>query len=191
MGCISLTLVVSQGTVLTPTMDHTLSIQPAPMMGPLTQQLSHLTLSSTGTVSHNPSSHSHQKVILSYVKISPGSFLYFQYIPANTAMQGTYIPQYTQVPPVGVSVEVRQQTGIICSLFIVFRMFLTQYLDSAGKWNATGTGHYRSIHRTFSVFLPAQQIREVGRFDLCIMPSPNTNIVVSTCHFTITESFIQ
>uniref|UniRef100_A0A4W4HQ33 RRM domain-containing protein n=1 Tax=Electrophorus electricus TaxID=8005 RepID=A0A4W4HQ33_ELEEL len=30
------------GTVLTPTMDHTLSIQPAAMMGPLTQQLSHL-----------------------------------------------------------------------------------------------------------------------------------------------------
>ncbi|KAL6483430.1 hypothetical protein MHYP_G00083020 [Metynnis hypsauchen] len=64
------------GTVLTPTMDHTLSIQPAAMMGPLTQQLSHLSLGSTGT-----------------------------YIPANTAMQGTYIPQYTQVPPASVSVE--------------------------------------------------------------------------------------
>ncbi|KAK3547326.1 hypothetical protein QTP86_018859 [Hemibagrus guttatus] len=38
------------GTLLTPTMDHTLSIQPAAMM-PLTQQLSHLSLGSTGTVS--------------------------------------------------------------------------------------------------------------------------------------------
>lgn len=25
--------------------------------------------------------------------------VYFQYIPANTAMQGTYIPQFTPVPP--------------------------------------------------------------------------------------------
>uniref|UniRef100_A0A8C4EQM9 RNA binding motif, single stranded interacting protein 2a n=1 Tax=Dicentrarchus labrax TaxID=13489 RepID=A0A8C4EQM9_DICLA len=58
------------GTVLTPTMDHAMSIQPTSMMGPLAQQLSHLSLGSTGT-----------------------------YIPANTTMQGTYIPQYTPVPP--------------------------------------------------------------------------------------------
>uniref|UniRef100_A0A665XA98 RNA-binding motif, single-stranded-interacting protein 2-like n=1 Tax=Echeneis naucrates TaxID=173247 RepID=A0A665XA98_ECHNA len=64
------------GTVLTPTMDHAMSIQPASMMGPLTQQLSHLSLGSTGT-----------------------------YIPANTTMQGTYIPQYTPVPPSSVPVE--------------------------------------------------------------------------------------
>ncbi|XP_034167554.1 RNA-binding motif, single-stranded-interacting protein 2b isoform X3 [Pangasianodon hypophthalmus] len=52
-------------------------MQPTPAaMMPLTQQLSHLSLGSTGT-----------------------------YIPANTAMQGTYIPQYTQVPPASVSVE--------------------------------------------------------------------------------------
>uniref|UniRef100_H3DAP7 RNA binding motif single stranded interacting protein 2 n=1 Tax=Tetraodon nigroviridis TaxID=99883 RepID=H3DAP7_TETNG len=66
-----------QGTVLTPTMDHAMSIQPTSMMGPLTQQLSHLSLGSTGT-----------------------------YIPANTAMQGTYIPQFTPVPPSSVP-EVR------------------------------------------------------------------------------------
>uniref|UniRef100_A0A3P9MF51 RNA-binding motif, single-stranded-interacting protein 2 n=1 Tax=Oryzias latipes TaxID=8090 RepID=A0A3P9MF51_ORYLA len=64
------------GTVLTPTMDHGMSIQPTSMMGPLTQQLSHLSLGSTGT-----------------------------YIPANTTMQGTYIPQYTPVPPSSVQVE--------------------------------------------------------------------------------------
>uniref|UniRef100_A0A8C6PVR7 RNA binding motif, single stranded interacting protein 2a n=1 Tax=Nothobranchius furzeri TaxID=105023 RepID=A0A8C6PVR7_NOTFU len=58
------------GTVLTPTMDHAMSIQPTSMMGPLAQQLSHLSLGSTGT-----------------------------YIPANATMQGTYIPQYTPVPP--------------------------------------------------------------------------------------------
>uniref|UniRef100_A0A3Q2WF92 RNA binding motif, single stranded interacting protein 2b n=1 Tax=Haplochromis burtoni TaxID=8153 RepID=A0A3Q2WF92_HAPBU len=64
------------GAVLTPGMDHTMSIQPASMMGPLTQQLSHLSMGSSGT-----------------------------YMPANTSMQGTYIPQYTQVPATNISVE--------------------------------------------------------------------------------------
>uniref|UniRef100_A0A673K2M6 RNA-binding motif, single-stranded-interacting protein 2-like n=1 Tax=Sinocyclocheilus rhinocerous TaxID=307959 RepID=A0A673K2M6_9TELE len=64
------------GTVLTPTVDHTMTIQPTAIIGPLTQQLSHLTLGSTGT-----------------------------YMPANTAMQGTYIPQYAQVPPSSVTAE--------------------------------------------------------------------------------------
>ncbi|XP_027019218.1 RNA-binding motif, single-stranded-interacting protein 2 isoform X4 [Tachysurus fulvidraco] len=64
------------GTVLTPAMDHTMSIQPTSLMSPLTQQLSHLSLGSAGT-----------------------------YMPANTSMQGTYIPQYTPVPPSSVSVE--------------------------------------------------------------------------------------
>uniref|UniRef100_A0A3P9AEP6 RRM domain-containing protein n=1 Tax=Esox lucius TaxID=8010 RepID=A0A3P9AEP6_ESOLU len=66
------------GAVLTPTMDHAMSIQPTSMMGPMTQQLSHLSLGSTGT-----------------------------YIPANTTIQGTYIPQYQPVPPSSLPVEVR------------------------------------------------------------------------------------
>uniref|UniRef100_A0AAQ5YQM5 RNA binding motif, single stranded interacting protein 2b n=1 Tax=Amphiprion ocellaris TaxID=80972 RepID=A0AAQ5YQM5_AMPOC len=65
------------GAVLTPGMDHTMSIQPTSMMGPLTQQLSHLSMGSSGT-----------------------------YMPANTSMQGTYMPQYTQVPATNISVEV-------------------------------------------------------------------------------------
>uniref|UniRef100_A0A7N8WRZ5 RNA binding motif, single stranded interacting protein 2b n=1 Tax=Mastacembelus armatus TaxID=205130 RepID=A0A7N8WRZ5_9TELE len=65
------------GAVLTPGMDHTMSIQPTSMIGPLTQQLGHLSMGSSGT-----------------------------YIPANTSMQGTYIPQYTQVPATNISVEV-------------------------------------------------------------------------------------
>ncbi|XP_070963404.1 RNA-binding motif, single-stranded-interacting protein 2-like [Oncorhynchus clarkii lewisi] len=69
-------LMQPSGQVLTPGMDHTMSIQPTPMMGPLTQQLSHLSMGSSGT-----------------------------YMPANTSMQGTYIPQYTQVPQTTVSVE--------------------------------------------------------------------------------------
>ncbi|KAM6978095.1 RNA-binding motif, single-stranded-interacting protein 2b [Aplochiton taeniatus] len=64
------------GTVLTPGMDHTMSIQPTSMMGHLTQQLSHLSMGSSGT-----------------------------YMPANTSMPGTYIPQYTQVPPANLSVD--------------------------------------------------------------------------------------
>lgn len=46
------TLCFSQGAVLTPGMDHTMSIQPTSMMGPLTQQLSHLSMGSSGTVSN-------------------------------------------------------------------------------------------------------------------------------------------
>ncbi|XP_078537796.1 RNA-binding motif, single-stranded-interacting protein 1 isoform X3 [Lissotriton helveticus] len=64
------------GAVLTPSMDHTMSLQPASMMSPLAQQMSHLSLGSTGT-----------------------------YMPATTAMQGAYIPQYTHVQTAAVSVE--------------------------------------------------------------------------------------
>uniref|UniRef100_A0A8C5G0Z2 RNA-binding motif, single-stranded-interacting protein 2-like n=1 Tax=Gouania willdenowi TaxID=441366 RepID=A0A8C5G0Z2_GOUWI len=64
------------GAVLTAGMDHSMSIQPTSMMGPLAQHLSHLSMSSSGT-----------------------------YVPANTSMQGTYIPQYTQVPATNMSVE--------------------------------------------------------------------------------------
>uniref|UniRef100_A0A4W5PI50 RNA binding motif, single stranded interacting protein 2b n=1 Tax=Hucho hucho TaxID=62062 RepID=A0A4W5PI50_9TELE len=46
-------LMQPSGQVLTPGMDHTMSIQPTPMMGPLTQQLSHLSMGSSGTVSPN------------------------------------------------------------------------------------------------------------------------------------------
>uniref|UniRef100_A0A8C2CXL7 RNA binding motif, single stranded interacting protein 2a n=1 Tax=Cyprinus carpio TaxID=7962 RepID=A0A8C2CXL7_CYPCA len=63
------------GAVLTPAMDHQMSIQPTSMIGPMTQQLSHLSLGSTGT-----------------------------YI-SNAAMQGTYIPQCTPVPPSSVTLE--------------------------------------------------------------------------------------
>uniref|UniRef100_A0A3P8SML6 RNA binding motif single stranded interacting protein 3 n=1 Tax=Amphiprion percula TaxID=161767 RepID=A0A3P8SML6_AMPPE len=62
-----------QGAVITPAMDHTMSMQPASMMGPLTQQMNHLSLGTTGT--------------------------------AAAPMQGTYIPQYTPVPPTAVPVE--------------------------------------------------------------------------------------
>uniref|UniRef100_A0A671K675 RNA-binding motif, single-stranded-interacting protein 2-like n=1 Tax=Sinocyclocheilus anshuiensis TaxID=1608454 RepID=A0A671K675_9TELE len=72
----------SQGAVLTPAMDLPMSIQPTSMIGPLTQQLSHLSLGSAGT-----------------------------YIP-NAAMQGTYIPQYTPVPPSSVTLEVCLHTPL-------------------------------------------------------------------------------
>uniref|UniRef100_A0A8C9XYV4 RNA binding motif single stranded interacting protein 3 n=1 Tax=Sander lucioperca TaxID=283035 RepID=A0A8C9XYV4_SANLU len=44
------------GAVITPAMDHTMSMQPASMMGPLAQQMNHLSLGTTGSVStlHNP-----------------------------------------------------------------------------------------------------------------------------------------
>ncbi|XP_046922990.1 RNA-binding motif, single-stranded-interacting protein 2 isoform X1 [Panthera onca] len=69
-------LMQPSGSVLTPGMDHPISLQPASMMGPITQQLGHLSLSSTGT-----------------------------YMPTAAAMQGAYISQYTPVPPSSVSAE--------------------------------------------------------------------------------------
>ncbi|XP_075868007.1 RNA-binding motif, single-stranded-interacting protein 3 isoform X6 [Nelusetta ayraudi] len=37
------------GAVITPSMDHTMSMQPASMMGPITQQMNHLSLGTTGS----------------------------------------------------------------------------------------------------------------------------------------------
>ncbi|XP_052327851.1 RNA-binding motif, single-stranded-interacting protein 3-like isoform X1 [Oncorhynchus keta] len=42
------------GAVITPAMDHTMSMQPANMMGPLSQQMNHLSLGTTGSVSTVP-----------------------------------------------------------------------------------------------------------------------------------------
>ncbi|KAI4904042.1 hypothetical protein NFI96_033863 [Prochilodus magdalenae] len=69
----------TEGAVITPAMDHTISMQPANMMGPLTQQMNHLSLGTTGT--------------------------YMTAAAAAAPMQGTYIPQYTAVPASAVSVE--------------------------------------------------------------------------------------
>lgn len=46
---------VFQGAVLASGMDHSMSIHPTSMMGPLTQQLNHLSIGSSGTVSRTPS----------------------------------------------------------------------------------------------------------------------------------------
>lgn len=67
------------GAVITPSMDHTMSMQPASMMGPITQQMNHLSLGTTGS--------------------------YMTAAAAAAPMQGTYIPQYTPVPPAAVPVE--------------------------------------------------------------------------------------
>nr|XP_035970330.1 RNA-binding motif, single-stranded-interacting protein 2-like [Halichoerus grypus] len=69
-------LMQPSGSVLPPGMDHPISLQPASMMGPLTQQLGHLSLSSTGT-----------------------------YVPAAAPVPGAYIARYTPVPSAGVAAE--------------------------------------------------------------------------------------
>uniref|UniRef100_A0A3B4XWH3 RNA binding motif single stranded interacting protein 1 n=1 Tax=Seriola lalandi dorsalis TaxID=1841481 RepID=A0A3B4XWH3_SERLL len=66
-----------QGTVISPSMDPSLSLQPTSMMAPLSQQMSHLSLGSAGT-----------------------------FMAANTAMQGAYIPQYAHMQTTTVPVEV-------------------------------------------------------------------------------------
>uniref|UniRef100_A0A673CPY9 RRM domain-containing protein n=1 Tax=Sphaeramia orbicularis TaxID=375764 RepID=A0A673CPY9_9TELE len=68
------------GAVITPAaaIEPSLSLHPSSVMAPLTQQMNHLSLGSTGT-----------------------------YMPAAAAapMQGTYIPQYTAVPASAITVE--------------------------------------------------------------------------------------
>uniref|UniRef100_I3KUH2 RNA binding motif single stranded interacting protein 3 n=1 Tax=Oreochromis niloticus TaxID=8128 RepID=I3KUH2_ORENI len=78
------------GAVITPAMDHTMSMQPANMMGPLTQQMNHLSLGTTGS--------SQQLIMLLAAE-------YMTAAAAAAPMQGTYIPQYTPVPPTAVPVE--------------------------------------------------------------------------------------
>uniref|UniRef100_A0A672SHV8 RNA binding motif single stranded interacting protein 1 n=1 Tax=Sinocyclocheilus grahami TaxID=75366 RepID=A0A672SHV8_SINGR len=65
------------GAVISPSIDHSMSLQPASMLGPLTQQMNHLSLGSAGT-----------------------------FMPANPALQGPYIPPYTHMQTTAVSVEV-------------------------------------------------------------------------------------
>uniref|UniRef100_A0A8P4JYB0 RNA binding motif single stranded interacting protein 1 n=1 Tax=Dicentrarchus labrax TaxID=13489 RepID=A0A8P4JYB0_DICLA len=65
-----------QGTVISPSMDPSMSLQPTSMMAPLTQQMGHLSLGSAGT-----------------------------FMAANTAMQGAYIPQYAHMQTSTVPVE--------------------------------------------------------------------------------------
>ncbi|XP_068560025.1 RNA-binding motif, single-stranded-interacting protein 1 [Cebidichthys violaceus] len=64
------------GTVISPSMDPSMSLQPTSMMAPLAQQMSHLSLGSAGT-----------------------------FMAANTAMQGAYIPQYAHMQTSNVPVE--------------------------------------------------------------------------------------
>ncbi|TWW79504.1 RNA-binding motif, single-stranded-interacting protein 3 [Takifugu flavidus] len=69
-----------QGAVITPAaaIEPSLSLHPSTVMAPLTQQMNHLSLGTTGT-----------------------------YMPTAAAapMQGTYIPQYTAVPASAITVE--------------------------------------------------------------------------------------
>ncbi|XP_056458794.1 RNA-binding motif, single-stranded-interacting protein 3-like [Gadus chalcogrammus] len=71
-----------QGAVIAPSaaLDSSLSLQPSSLMAPLTQQMSHLSMGTSGT---------------------------YMTAAAAAPMQGTYIPQYTAVPATAISVEVR------------------------------------------------------------------------------------
>ncbi|XP_071025555.1 RNA-binding motif, single-stranded-interacting protein 3-like isoform X3 [Oncorhynchus clarkii lewisi] len=67
-----------QGAVITPAMDLSMPMQPSSMMGPITQQINHMSLGNTGT----------------------------QYLSAAAApMQGAYIPQYPAVPASALTVD--------------------------------------------------------------------------------------
>ncbi|KAF1382499.1 hypothetical protein PFLUV_G00144420 [Perca fluviatilis] len=64
------------GTVISPSMDPSMSLQPTSMMAPLAQQMSHLSMGNAGT-----------------------------FMAANASMQGAYIPQYAHMQTSNVPVE--------------------------------------------------------------------------------------
>uniref|UniRef100_A0A671N642 RNA-binding motif, single-stranded-interacting protein 1-like n=1 Tax=Sinocyclocheilus anshuiensis TaxID=1608454 RepID=A0A671N642_9TELE len=64
------------GAVLSPSMEHPMSLQPSAMLAPLSQQMGHLSLGGTAT-----------------------------FIPANTGMSGAYIPQYAHIQPSAIPPE--------------------------------------------------------------------------------------
>uniref|UniRef100_A0A8C4NU00 RNA binding motif single stranded interacting protein 3 n=1 Tax=Dicentrarchus labrax TaxID=13489 RepID=A0A8C4NU00_DICLA len=81
-----------QGAVITPAtaIEPSLSLHPSSVMAPLTQQMNHLSLGTTGTVS-----------VSFYLVLS---ILLWMHVSA-APMQGTYIPQYTAVPASAITVE--------------------------------------------------------------------------------------
>ncbi|XP_063068091.1 RNA-binding motif, single-stranded-interacting protein 1 isoform X2 [Engraulis encrasicolus] len=64
------------GGVLSPSMEHPMTLQPSSIMAPLTQQMGHLSLGNTAA-----------------------------FIPANASMQGAYIPQYAHIHASAMPVE--------------------------------------------------------------------------------------
>ncbi|XP_029398610.1 RNA-binding motif, single-stranded-interacting protein 3 isoform X6 [Mus pahari] len=80
-----------QGAVITPAVDHPMSMQPTNIVGPLTQQMNHLSLGTAGTIQSQDRIMVLHQLLCQYMTAAP--------------MQGTYIPQYTPVPPTAVSIE--------------------------------------------------------------------------------------
>nr|XP_044992242.1 RNA-binding motif, single-stranded-interacting protein 3 isoform X5 [Jaculus jaculus] len=80
-----------QGAVITPTMDHPMSMQPTNIVGPLAQQMNHLSLGTTGTIQSQDRIMVLHQLLCQYMTAAP--------------MQGAYIPQYTPAPPTAVSIE--------------------------------------------------------------------------------------
>nr|XP_044992238.1 RNA-binding motif, single-stranded-interacting protein 3 isoform X1 [Jaculus jaculus] len=79
------------GAVITPTMDHPMSMQPTNIVGPLAQQMNHLSLGTTGTIQSQDRIMVLHQLLCQYMTAAP--------------MQGAYIPQYTPAPPTAVSIE--------------------------------------------------------------------------------------
>lgn len=66
-------------------------MQPTNIVGPLTQQMNHLSLGTAGTIQSQDRIMVLHQLLCQYMTAAP--------------MQGTYIPQYTPVPPTAVSIE--------------------------------------------------------------------------------------
>lgn len=83
-------------------------------------------------------------------------FCYRQYM--NTAMQGTYIPQYTHVPPSSVTVEVwqqKKQSNYTCQSFC-FPLLTLISCPTGNQWTTAAPG---DIYRTHKLLLSTQQMK--------------------------------
>lgn len=127
-----------------------MSLQPASMMTPLAQQMSHLSLGSAGTVRRPllvPKRDARFR-ITSLEGDSASLHFYVQFMAASTPMQGAYIPQYAHIQPSAVPVEVKhvfvlrvkskstfwEDKQLLKKIIHIFFFFLSRKIVRRLKW---------------------------------------------------------
>lgn len=140
-----------QGTVLTPTMDHAMSIQPTSMMGPLTQQLSHLSLGSTGTVPSHPHALISSALRTDSVFMAPLCFppVYSSQHSYARALHPTVHPSASLQRPGGKRRSVQPSADNVRGLTILF--------FSGERWS-TAAGHHGDHRRTHKLHIPTHKV---------------------------------
>lgn len=148
-----------QGTVLTPTMDHAMSIQPTSMMGPLTQQLSHLSLGSTGTVSNITPTRSR---LLSSQDLAPckeGLCLPTVYSGQHSYagdLHPTVHPSASLQRPRGKKRSVQTAEIVHCRYFALFDVSWNIFF--VGERWSTAAGNHGDPRRAHKLYIPTHKV---------------------------------